>query len=739
MAEIISKFVSGEGKSYILSAFEKLSQVDFGLTKDNVEFLIKWIAEYQGGQINNWLKDLVTSTGDLYNQKLSAAATDLAIKYIEQVGSAQKASAQLDKIKTAMKVMSSGIIAPLIIYGNNGEFRVNEDGIKNLISLANAFLGNSVNEGSVQIIKEAINIIVSGLNTISNEMEKEGAKIFLSLFGLVKDESNIVGGGEIGGESRGTGGIAGGGPDVIIPTAPIETPAGTPTPSPTPTPSIQKPDAGQQPSKEQSLKELAGGVSIAVKSGKIGALREELDVLPELVVKERDVGVAKEAVVEIMKLVGGELKSLGADEIKSVTDVIMRGVNEVGKKINAQGITKVKKVEELEELKFEVAGFIGKVYEALAVGLKGVDDGAVERVEVKAEDLISASKGIMKVFEAVKTDIKEIGKVEQLLGAGAGIKVSGKGKEQVIVLSKEVLDRAASEGKIKRVVIVGDEGMILLPISRLTADRVEIEIKWREISGAISSGLDIGIKGIEKGKERIVIVLKLRKEVTDESSISVYREENGQKKVVSGKYVKVINGVWVERKDLSTYYVGKHSKVYRDVDEGAWYYRSVMKVSASGVIEGYPDGSFRPNKAVSRAEFAKMLVEGLGLDTEGQEVEVFDDVREGDWYYKYVATLYNMGIVKGRSEGKFVPNGAITREEMAKMISLALKAEGKVAEASKANRYEDGEEISEWAREHVNVVTDNGIMEGRGGNKFVPKATATRAEVAAVIERIMLK
>ncbi|MEM2386350.1 MAG: hypothetical protein QXO67_05135, partial [Candidatus Bathyarchaeia archaeon] len=133
------------------------------------------------------------------------------------------------------------------------------------------------------------------------------------------------------------------------------------------------------------LKELVERVTKIVESRKIGALREELDVLPELVVKERDVGVAKEAVVEIMKLVGGELKSLGADEIKSVTDVIMRGVNEVGKKINAQGITKVKKVEELEELKFEVAGFIGKVYEALAVGLKGVDDGAIERVEVKAE------------------------------------------------------------------------------------------------------------------------------------------------------------------------------------------------------------------------------------------------------------------------------------------------------------------------------------------------------------------
>lgn len=82
------------------------------------------------------------------------------------------------------------------------------------------------------------------------------------------------------------------------------------------------------------MKELVGGVLIVVKSGKIGVLWEELDVLLEFVVKERDVGVVKEVVVEIMKLVGGELKSLGVDEIKSVMDVIMRGVNEVGKKIN---------------------------------------------------------------------------------------------------------------------------------------------------------------------------------------------------------------------------------------------------------------------------------------------------------------------------------------------------------------------------------------------------------------------
>ncbi len=98
-----------------------------------------------------------------------------------------------------------------------------------------------------------------------------------------------------------------------------------------------------------------------------------------------------------------------------------------------------------------------------------------------------------------------------------------------------------------------------------------------------------------------------------------------------------------------------------------------------------------------------------------------------------------MGIVKGRSEGKFVPNGADNEEEMAKMISLALKAEGKVAEASKANRYEDGEEISEVSKRHVNVVTDNGIMEGRGGTSLCRKQQQARAEVAAVIERIMLK
>lgn len=101
--------------------------------------------------------------------------------------------------------------------------------------------------------------------------------------------------------------------------------------------------------------------------------------------------------------------------------------------------------------------------------------------------------------------------------------------------------------------------------------------------------------------------------------------------------------------------------------------------------------------------------------------------------------LYNMGIVKGRSEGKFVLNGVIMREEMVKMILFVLKVEGKVVEVSKVNRYEDGEEILEWVREYVNVVMDNGIMEGWGGNKFVLKVIVIRVEVVVVIERIMFK
>ena len=135
-----------------------------------------------------------------------------------------------------------------------------------------------------------------------------------------------------------------------------------------------------------------------------------------------------------------------------------------------------------------------------------------------------------------------------------------------------------------------------------------------------------------------------------------------------------------------------------------------------------------------------MIVETFQFDTAGQIVSKFEDVKESDWFYSYVATLYNMGIISGRSETKFAPNEPVTREEMAKMISLALSKAGKVSlSAIPTLSFKDDSSISAWAKKYVAVVVENGIMEGRGSSIFAPKANATRAEVATVIVRALVK
>lgn len=107
---------------------------------------------------------------------------------------------------------------------------------------------------------------------------------------------------------------------------------------------------------------------------------------------------------------------------------------------------------------------------------------------------------------------------------------------------------------------------------------------------------------------------------------------------------------------------------FPDVKPSAFYYNAVNNLVSKGIIKGYPDGRFLPDESVTRAEAAKMLADAAGIDVTYSETNKYSDIKNTDWYYPYVAALSNLGIIDGFPDGTFRPNEPVERGQMAKML-----------------------------------------------------------------------
>lgn len=171
---------------------------------------------------------------------------------------------------------------------------------------------------------------------------------------------------------------------------------------------------------------------------------------------------------------------------------------------------------------------------------------------------------------------------------------------------------------------------------------------------------------------------------------------------------------------------------YIDVKEGHWAYKAIIELSEKGVVNGYEDGSFRPSKGVTRAEFVKMLVKEGGLEKKG-EVE-FKDVSKEHWAYESIAIAVSNGICKGVSEEEFAPNKEVTREEAAVMLSNYKGGTDKAYD--KIGTYKDGDKVSSWAKDGMEYMVEQGYMKGYEDGELKPSNGVTRAETVTLLERL---
>lgn len=175
---------------------------------------------------------------------------------------------------------------------------------------------------------------------------------------------------------------------------------------------------------------------------------------------------------------------------------------------------------------------------------------------------------------------------------------------------------------------------------------------------------------------------------------------------------------------------------YTDI-KGHWAEADIVRATEMGWINGYPDGTFGPNKEVTRAQFTTMLSRALALSTQIDMTDLFDDHTTIPDYAKvHVSQAAAAGIIKGYEDHTFKPSRWITRSEITVMLMRVIGYEDNVATSSLLT-YSDADQVPEWAYPAVAKATELNIVKGRANDKFVPNGSTTRAEAVTLILRIL--
>ncbi|WP_127491457.1 S-layer homology domain-containing protein [Paenibacillus glycanilyticus] len=220
--------------------------------------------------------------------------------------------------------------------------------------------------------------------------------------------------------------------------------------------------------------------------------------------------------------------------------------------------------------------------------------------------------------------------------------------------------------------------------------------------------------------------------------IASYVGEGGKLEPVKNSRYDGLSGMLVfYPPHFSQYAITSSSPSFTDVGSVKWAQEAIDGLSARQIVNGPQKGHFAPQNKVTRAEFITMLIRTFDLQ-QPSAVSSFKDVKQGAWYEHEVASAEKLGIVKGYMDGSFGVNLTITREEMAAMIWNAANAFGlKPSTGIPAAKYADEASISSYAKEAVHQLSEAGLLKGYGNGSFMPGGSATRAEAAVLVYRIL--
>lgn len=209
-----------------------------------------------------------------------------------------------------------------------------------------------------------------------------------------------------------------------------------------------------------------------------------------------------------------------------------------------------------------------------------------------------------------------------------------------------------------------------------------------------------------------------------------------------GTWVKDGNGNVLDglkkRRDSETslFMAPVNNSGFTDVAANAWYYDYVVAAKELGIMVGNGDGSFSPEKTLTRAELVTLLAGYADADLSGDVTASFSDVKADAWYAKTVAWAKQNGYVSGYPDGTFHPEDRVSREDFCAILSRYLQKQG-ADYPTKTVTFTDEDQISDYAKADVAYCASIGLVSGTDGGRFDPHSGTKRAEAAAIMVRLV--
>ncbi|KYG90301.1 S-layer homology domain-containing protein [Metasolibacillus sp. FSL H7-0170] len=198
----------------------------------------------------------------------------------------------------------------------------------------------------------------------------------------------------------------------------------------------------------------------------------------------------------------------------------------------------------------------------------------------------------------------------------------------------------------------------------------------------------------------------------------------------------------LEKQKAGTLYFDKLQAIYSsnyeeapftDISVKHNYKKEIQYLVEAGLINGYGDGSFKPEQALTRAHAAVLLTRALDLDTKSISNPGFKDVATSHPYYKEIAAIVNAGIMNGTGQGIFDPNAKLTRAQMAKILVMAYDLKG-----TTTTKFKDVS-TQHWSYDFVHTLAANKITTGYEDNTFKPGLEVSRVHFSLFLYRTITK
>ncbi len=349
--------------------------------------------------------------------------------------------------------------------------------------------------------------------------------------------------------------------------------------------------------------------------------------------------------------------------------------------------------------------------------------------------------------------------------------------DTVQIPASALIDAAKRDGVT--ITIVGENGTYILPISVLLleelAKELGVDVKDLKINVGITKVTGEQATAVAKAVEDLgaalvadIVDFTLTAEGKDGKKIAI--ESFGDTYVsrqltLTSKPTKPTTGVvfengkvsfvpstfsttndktiaTIKRNSNSIYTVIELEKSFNDIN-AHWAQSYIEMLASKLIVDGVTDQLFEPDRNITRAEFAALLVRSLGLEL-ATDTSTFSDVAAGEWFSGVVGAAAKAKLVDGYEDGTFRPNTQISREELAAMVVRALKYAGmeiKIDAAKQASilaAWSDSNQIV-WGHNEIAAAIEAGIVDGMTNTTLAVRENATRAQSATMLKRFLTK